>query len=168
MKTRLTTRLIAVLCLMLLCMSMATPALAANNVCSTVGGNYKKATTFIVHTGGGLFKGKIILTQPKTAASVKKLFCGYKETARYAAYFIEVRKISGGTKNADVREGENGLNWNCTKTRTISGLQRNAVYRITVTPADSANNTLLNLFGITWLATPTWTAKRTAGVTYCA
>ncbi len=140
--------------------SLATSAYAAN-VCSEISGDINSKTTFQVDTKSGLFKGKLTLTQVKSKISVRKLFGGEKIKYVYAGYTVRIEKISGGSRGADRRT----QSWNFSKSCTIK-LQKNAVYRITVIPYDSANHTI-RYGAFRWLQTPKWKASKTRGIVYC-
>jgi hypothetical protein len=165
MKFRSAKRFLAILCVLVLCLSMGTSVYAATNTCSSVSGNANKTVSFTVNTSKNIFGGTIKLTQEKGTAKYLNWACNYVKKDAYGYYNVTVTRIDGG-KNESKE-----ILWKGTKTLSIS-LKRNAEYRITVSPSDQTTTVFSSLLGgkgafSSWVTAPTWSTTKTSGVSYC-
>jgi hypothetical protein len=165
MKFRLAKRFLAILCVLVLCLSLGTSVYAATNTCSSVSGNANKTVSFTVNTSKNLFGGTIKLTQEKGTANYLNAACKTVKKDAYGYYNVTVTRIDGG-KNESKE-----IFWNGTKTLSIS-LKRNAEYRITVSPSNQTTTFFSSLFKgkvgfSSWASVPTWSTTKTRGVSYC-
>lgn len=142
----------------------------AANVCSGFEGNSSSTRSFTVSTKSRfLLSDKITLKQQKGKMQFQKNWNGFGKSFLYdgyGAYTIQVQKISGGDKKSDNRT----IRWNYNSSCTIK-LQKNAEYRITVTPI---NNGALSLHYVMkgtfmrWQTPATWSVSNTKGISYCS
>ena len=139
----------------------------AANVCGCISGDSTTEKTFIVNTGNRfLLADKIKLTQAKGIMNFTNWTgFGNKQIKGNCAYEITVWKTSGGSKKIDFRV----LRWNYGNSYTIR-LQKNAVYKITVSPINDGDLTLhyarKGTF-IDWESPATWWINTTKGISSC-
>ena len=141
-------------------------SLAANQ-CKNVGGsgNCESSSSFTAITGKGWIRGQTI-TLTSTKGSFNLIYAPNPEKVYKAYGYYQVTVCD--TKTNKVTR----YDWNGKKTIKIKLPDKNRKYRITVTARDRSYIEQCRIISwggfMGWLYAPTWSATRTANVTYCS
>lgn len=160
MKKVMSKRLVSFLLVFVLLLCGVAQSASAANVCRATSGNSSTATSFTVKTKGGLFKGKLTLTQTKGVAKGLTWAGGYEKTySLYGQYTVTYKKEGGKQKTAS---------WTG-KNLTLK-LDKNSTYTVTVTPVSNTTLHVKNLYRAGfygWQRNATWSVNKTKGIQLC-
>lgn len=152
-------RLVSILLTFVLLFCAAGQSASAANVCNVISGNSSTTTSFKVETKGGLFKGKLTLTQTKGVANGMKWTGGSKTYSLYGQYTVTYKKEGGKEKTVSWRD----------KNLTLK-LDKNSTYIVTVKPDPRTSIHMRQLFKAGfygWKSNAYWSVRKTSGVLLC-